>query len=120
LLLAFCGAVWLWQARNPIATPAARRTFAAALTLLAVAFVSPLCAATTALFSARVLHHVLIVAVVAALLALALALALPAQRAPANPAGLPLLAATAALYLWHAPPLYAWRLPTRVSIGSCS
>jgi len=106
LLLAFCGAIWLWQARMPIATPAARRNFAAALTLLAVAFVSPLCAATTALFSARVLHHVLIVAMVAPLLALAL----PAQRAPANPTGLPLLAATAALYLWHAPPLYAWAL----------
>ncbi|WP_264053845.1 cytochrome c oxidase assembly protein [Rhodopseudomonas palustris] len=38
--------------------------------LLAVLFVSPLCALTSALFSARVTHHVVLVAVAAPLLAL--------------------------------------------------
>ena len=42
-----------------------------ALALMAVIFISPLCALSSALFSARVLNHVLLIAVVAPLLALA-------------------------------------------------
>ena len=103
LLLGFAAAWWLWRTTVPSPSPAARSSFGAALAVLVVIFVSPLCAATTALFSARVTHHVLMVAVAAPLLALAL----PAQQGRANPAALPLLAATGALYLWHAPPLYA-------------
>ena len=43
----------------------------AALALIAVIFISPLCALSSALFSARVLHHVLLIAAVAPLLVLA-------------------------------------------------
>jgi putative membrane protein len=78
----------------------------AAIALMAVIFVSPLCALSSALFSARVLHHVLLVAVVAPLLALAF----PVRRAGSPP--LAALVATSAviLWLWHAPGLYAWGL----------
>lgn len=68
--------------------------------VLAVAFLSPLCALSSALFSARVVHHVLLVAVAAPLLALAR----PAVR-PA-PVGLSFLCATALLWLWHLPAAY--------------
>ena len=46
--------------------------FAAAWTLAAILFVSPLCALTVALFSARVGHHIVLTMIVAPLLALAL------------------------------------------------
>jgi putative membrane protein len=68
--------------------------------LLAVAFVSPLCALSVALFSARAVHHILIVAVAAPLFALAF----PSRRI--HGLGLPLLVATATLWLWHVPSLY--------------
>lgn len=68
--------------------------------VLTLAFVSPLCALSSALFSARVLHHVLMVAVAAPLLALA-------RPAPAaRPVGLTFLLATATLWLWHLPVAY--------------
>jgi putative membrane protein len=79
-----------------------RTAFAAAWLAAVVLFVSPLCALTVALFSARVGHHILLTAVVAPLLALALPLrwARPAGLLPA------LCVSTAALWLWHAPDLY--------------
>ncbi|MFZ5719902.1 MAG: cytochrome c oxidase assembly protein [Pseudomonadota bacterium] len=77
----------------------------AAMAVLAIAFVSPLCALSSALFSARVLHHALLVTIAAPLLAFAL----PAGR------GRPRLALTTAahalvLWVWHAPGPYAWAL----------
>lgn len=68
--------------------------------VLAVAFVSPLCALSAALFSARVVHHVLLVAIAAPLLAMAW----PARRA-ASPAPA-FLVSTAVLWAWHWPPAY--------------
>lgn len=68
--------------------------------VLALAFVSPLCALSVALFSARAIHHILIVAVAAPLIALAW----PSRRV--HGLGLPLLVATATLWLWHLPSLY--------------
>ena len=76
------------------------RPGAAAVVVLAIAFLSPLCALSSALFSARVVHHVLLVAVAAPLLALSR----PA-RTPTG-VGLPFLLTTAALWLWHAPVAY--------------
>lgn len=76
------------------------RAGAFAVAALAVAFVSPLCALSAALFSARVVHHVLLVAVAAPLLALALP-----GRAPRSLA-LPFVVATAVLWVWHWPPAY--------------
>jgi putative membrane protein len=72
----------------------------AATAILALVFVSPLCALSSALFSARVLHHVLMVAVAAPLLALAR----PAHAAA--PVGVPFLLAVASLWLWHLPAAY--------------
>src|SRR5258708_7042327 len=78
----------------------------AAIALMVVIFVSPLCALSSALFSVRVLHHVLLVAAVAPLLALAF----PLRRAPALPLA-PLVGTSAViLWLWHAPGPYAWGL----------
>jgi len=72
----------------------------AAVGVLALAFVSPLCALSVALFSARAAHHVLLVAVAAPLIALAF----PAAR-PRLP-GVAFLVATATLWAWHLPSLY--------------
>lgn len=91
-LLAALALLALWAGRS--------RPGMAALAVLALALVSPLCALSSALFSARVLHHVLLVAVAAPLLALAR----PAARPQG--VGLPFLLATAALWLWHAPAPY--------------
>ncbi|MCL3883359.1 cytochrome c oxidase assembly protein [Marivita sp. GX14005] len=68
--------------------------------VLVAAFVSPLCALSSALFAARTVHHVLIIALAAPLLALAV----PARRpGPAMPA---FLVSTAVLWLWHWPAAY--------------
>lgn len=74
--------------------------------LLAVLFVSPLCALTSALFSARVTHHVVLVAVAAPLLAL------PWRRSKlahllARGAAAVFILHTVLLWLWHAPAPYA-------------
>lgn len=73
----------------------------AGVAVLFLGFVSPLCALSSALFAARTVHHVLLVAVAAPLLAYAL----PMRRAG------PMAAATAAqavvFWSWHAPDLYA-------------
>ncbi|SFZ86292.1 putative membrane protein [Devosia enhydra] len=83
----------------------AQMQFAAGWAVLAVAFVSPLCALTVALFSARVAHHLLLVAVAAPLLALGLPEAL---RRWASPHGAVLLLAhTGLFWLWHVPDAYA-------------
>ncbi|WP_129791301.1 cytochrome c oxidase assembly protein [Sphingosinicella sp. CPCC 101087] len=85
-----------------------RMRFAAATALLLVLFVSPFCALTSALFSARVVHHVLLVTIVAPLLVRSFPLA-------ARPGARSVLAATTAaqaivFWLWHAPPVYGWAL----------
>lgn len=72
----------------------------AAVGVLAFAFVSPLCALSSALFSARVAHHVLLVAVAAPLLAAALPKSKGIHGAPA------FAISTAILWIWHIPPAY--------------
>jgi putative membrane protein len=72
----------------------------AGMAVLAVAFVSPLCALSAALFSARVVHHVLLIAVAAPLLATALR-----SRIAPSPL-LALVTFTATLWLWHLPLAY--------------
>lgn len=90
--LAVLVALTLWAGRT--------RPGAAAIFVLAFAFLSPLCALSSALFSARVVHHVLLVVIAAPLFALSR----PA-RTPTG-VGLPFLLATAALWLWHGPAAY--------------
>ncbi len=83
---------------------ASRGRMVAAWCVLVMLFVSPLCAATSALFAFRVFHHLLLVAAAMPLLAWALP-----PRAP----GSPHLAAWTVLqalvfWAWHAPGAYAW------------
>jgi len=79
-----------------------------AIALMALLFVSPLCALSSALFSARVLHHVLLTGAVAPLLAVAFPL-----RGLRSPPLATLVGAQAViLWLWHAPEPYAWGLAT--------
>ena len=76
----------------------------AAVAVLAVSFVSPLCALSSALLSARTVHHVLLVAAAAPLLAWAL---------PGRAAGSLTLATgaqAAVFWVWHAPAAYGWAL----------
>jgi len=77
-----------------------------ALALMVVVFISPLCALSSALFSARVLHHVLLIAGVAPLLALAF----PLRRLGSPPLALLVGLHAVVLWLWHAPAVYAWGL----------
>jgi putative membrane protein len=77
-----------------------------ALALMGIIFVSPLCTLSSALFSVRVLHHVLLIAAVAPLLAVTF---------PMRSLGSPPLAGLVAtqaiiLWFWHAPGAYAWGL----------
>jgi len=78
----------------------ARRAGFAAVAVLAVIFLSPLCAIGAALFSARVVHHVLLIAVAAPLLALAF----PARRS--MPLGALVVVNVVVLWLWHVPAVY--------------
>lgn len=72
----------------------------AAVVVLAFAFLSPLCALSSALFSARVVHHVLLVVVAAPLLSLAR----PARAG--SGVAMPFVLATSVLWLWHIPYAY--------------
>ena len=76
------------------------------IALLALIFVSPLCALSSALFSARVFHHVLLIAAVAPLFALAF----PMPRLLSPPLAVLVGAHAAILWFWHAPGPYAWGL----------
>lgn len=72
----------------------------AGVALLFIAFVSPLCALSSALFSARVVHHVLLIAGAAPLLALAL------RSKATSGIALPFAASTVVLWAWHHPAAY--------------
>lgn len=76
-----------------------RARFLAGWCLVALLFISPLCAASMALFSARVGQHILLTLVAAPVLASAL----PRLRLPALPFA---LAFAALFWLWHAPGPY--------------
>lgn len=73
------------------------------LVLLLLLFVTPLCALTVSLFSARVAHHIVLVAVIAPLMVLAFPTGNRPRRLP-----LSMLVGTHAviLWAWHAPPIY--------------
>lgn len=86
------------------AAPLRQRLALAGFAVLALAFVSPLCALASALFSARVVHHLALIALAAPLLALAF----PARGR--GGVGAAALVHTVATWLWHAPGPYAWAL----------
>lgn len=77
-----------------------------ALALLAVAFISPLCALASALFSARVAHHLVMIAGAAPLLVLAF----PRSTGTGLSLTPVFLLHTALLWIWHAPSPYAFAL----------
>lgn len=88
-----------------LATSENRRPAIAALLALAVIFVSPLCALSSALFAARTVHHVLLVAAAAPLIACAL------PRAPRAPHLAAWTASFVAVFwAWHAPAAYGWAM----------
>lgn len=105
VLVALAALALAWRPWNPRAerTEAERRRLLAAVAVLAVLFISPFCALTSALFSARVVHHVVLTAVAAPLLASFL---------PVSRGGLALWTALhgVVFWLWHAPMAYAWAL----------
>lgn len=76
-----------------------RKAFLAAWVLLVILFVSPACAFTSALFAARVGHHVLLAGLAAPLLARAFALR-SRYLVPATAASI------AIFYAWHVPAIY--------------
>ena len=78
--------------------------YKAAMAVLAVGFISPLCAVSSALFTARTLHHLLLVLAAAPLLALCL----PRLKRPRLAAAVAVQAVI--FWAWHAPGLYAQAL----------
>ncbi|MGU9982244.1 cytochrome c oxidase assembly protein [Phreatobacter sp. HK31-P] len=99
LLVALLVLLGLWlrfgrNDRNPL-------FFGAAYLGLILAFVSPLCALTSALFAARSLHHVLLVALVAPLMALAMP-----RRFGSGGIGAALAVSSVVLWVWHVPAAY--------------
>lgn len=108
VLLATLALVTLVYGRMARRLPLKKRAcFGFAITILAMLFVSPLCALGSALFSVRVVHHVILGAMAAPLLVAAL----PADRLH-MPGSVALWTAAQALifWLWHAPAAYAWAL----------
>lgn len=104
LALALAFGAWLLTMRRTAYWRRRNLAFPAAWLVLVLAFVSPLCALSAALFSARIVHHLLLVGLAAPLLALALPrvarlLALPLTAAAVLHAVL--------FWFWHAPVPYA-------------
>jgi putative membrane protein len=95
MVLALSAAVVIWRTQGR-----SRALGLGAIVVLAVGFVSPLCALSSALFAARTVHHVLLVAVAAPLIAWTL----PLRRV--GPLALATAAQAAIFWLWHAPALY--------------
>jgi len=75
-----------------------------AVLILTLIFVSPLCALSSALFAARTVHHVLLVAVAAPVIARAL------PNRQTGPLALATAAQAVVFWAWHAPAAYGWAL----------
>lgn len=86
--------------------PQRARLFAGGMAVLAVLFVSPLCPLTSALFSARTVHHTLLVALAAPLLAWAM----PGRHRSLDHMAPWTIGHTAILWAWHVPALYSTAL----------
>lgn len=108
LLLAGCALAVVTYGYAFHDAPSRRRTrFAAAMVAIVFLYISPFCALGSALFSARVVHHVALTVVVAPLLVAAV----PSERLRIRGS----LAAwtgmqAAVFWVWHAPPVYGWAL----------
>jgi len=111
LIVALVAIGWAYSRRYGGLPARQQCCFWAALGIAALLFLSPFCALTSALFSARVVHHVLLTTLVAPLLILGL------PRWKAMPGGLVPWTALQAVtfWLWHAPPVYGWALSSDVA-----
>lgn len=96
ILLGLAVVLTLWRAE-----PGRRGCGLAAIAVAVIVFVSPLCALSSALFAARTVHHVLLVAVMAPLIAWA------TPRRPAGPLAISTASAAVVLWFWHAPDAYS-------------
>lgn len=104
LFVGLAGAALLWWRLAAAATRAERHRLGAAAAILLLLFVSPFCALSSALFSARVAHHVLLAAVVAPLLAYSMSDRISRMRGTlAFWTGVQALV----FWAWHSPNLYA-------------
>ncbi|WP_027135490.1 cytochrome c oxidase assembly protein [Geminicoccus roseus] len=83
------------------------RLFVSGWVMLVAIFVSPLCALTSALFAARVAHHVVLIGVAVPLLVLSLR-----PRSPLLPVGAAALLHAVVVWFWHAP------MPYTAALGS--
>lgn len=108
--LAFC-ALGLAAFLN-LKAPRPRAAFAAASVLFLLLFLSPFCALTVALFSARVAHHVVLIAIVAPLLAITFSCEPGWTRR--IPLSLLVAIHAAIVWLWHAPAIYEAAISTAV------
>jgi putative membrane protein len=105
-LLAF--AAWRWPAVT------ARPPLRAALGVALLLYVSPLCALSSAFFTVRVVHHLLVVLALGPLLAQALR---PGTRRQSLPLWCCTALANAAFWAWHAPAAYALALSSDGAYG---
>jgi putative membrane protein len=105
LLLAALGAMALFGLRAGMSGNG-RALYFSAWAMLAALFVSPLCAWSSALFSVRVAHHMVLIAAAAPLLVLARP-HLPHLLARRPGLGAAFVLHTALVWLWHAPAPYA-------------
>ena len=93
-------AMALWERRRK-RTPAQRFAFGAGIAMLALVFLSPLCALSSGLFTARSLQHVLLVGVAAPLLSHAIG-----ERRWLS-AGSAAMLHSCIFWFWHLPGTYA-------------
>lgn len=103
------GLVFWWSyGRKDIA---GRNSLGSGYGLIFIAFISPLCALSVALFSARVAHHVILIAAIAPLLAIAF----PWRKGPALPVSALVILHAATVWIWHAPDPYAFALSSHAA-----
>lgn len=98
VIVGLLAAVWLGRGLKARMTP-----WTTGVAILALLFVSPLCALSSALFAMRVAHHVMMTGVAAPMLAMSL------PRAPGSVARWAAVHAVV-FWLWHAPTIYTQAL----------
>lgn len=89
---------------NGVSSTTQSTALSAAVALLIVVFVSPLCALASALFSARVFHHMVLISGVAPLLAAAFRP--PVDASPRRALSVLALLHAIILWIWHVPTPY--------------
>lgn len=111
VLLAFFTATAGWWLVAGRKQRGRQKELAAAFTLAFILFISPFCALTSALFSARVAHHVALTAVLAPILAFAI----PKERLPKVGSIAAWTGVQALIFwLWHWPGFYATALSSHL------